>query len=126
MTELSDHHHRLLPSQPLVADLADTNLAGPSGVVWAVASPQMNANLVILRAGDEMAASVNDELDVLIVVESGSGELVIDDERYAIGSASVALIPKGARRSINSETGLAYYSIHQRPLDLSISSPAHE
>ena len=120
MTESIGTHHQLAPGESLVADLADVTLAGPSGVIWALASPQINANLVTIRAGDEIGEHLNNEVDVLIVTESGAGEIEIDGERTRVGPASVVLIPQGARRSIRSETGLAYYSIHQRRAGLSI------
>ena len=105
-----------------MADLGDLNLAGPSGVVWAVASPQLNANLVVICAGEAIQEHVNNEVDVLIVTESGAGEISIDGERTNVGPASVVLIPQGSRRSISSATGLAYYSIHQRRAGLSVQT----
>lgn len=73
-----------------------------------------------IRAGDEIGDHVNGEVDVLIVTESGVGEIVVDGELATVGPASVVLIPQGARRSISSATGLAYFSIHQRRAGLSV------
>lgn len=114
MTQPNNNRHVLADGQALVADLADVTLAGPSGVVWALASPQLNANLVKIDGGDEIAAHVNDEVDVLLVTESGRGAVVIDGVETQVGPASVVLIPRGARRTVRSEVGLAYYSIHHR------------
>lgn len=120
MTASQISHHRLVEGQSLVADLADVTLAGPSGVVWSLDSPQLNANLVTIRAGDEIGEHVNDEVDVLIVTESGGGEVVVDGVASDVGAASVILIPRGSRRTIRSASGLAYYSIHQRRGGLSV------
>ena len=73
-----------------------------------------------IRAGDEIGDHVNGEVDVLIVTESGVGEIVVDGELATVGPASVVLIPQGARRSISSATGLAYFSIHERRAGLSV------
>lgn len=116
---LSDHHH-LADGQVLVADLAGVKVTGASGVAWSLDSPQLNANLVTIQSGDQIDEHVNNEVDVLMVAESGAGEIVIDGEVASVGPASVILIPRGARRLIRSATGLAYYSIHQRRSGLSI------
>lgn len=119
---MTETHHQLGPGQSAIADLADIDLAGPSGVVWALASPQLNANLVTLRAGDQIDEHVNNDVDVLVVTESGTGFVVIDGARTDVGPVSVVLIPRGARRSIATHAGLAYYSIHQRPAGLTVQS----
>jgi quercetin dioxygenase-like cupin family protein len=120
MTTQGDAHHRLGTGESLVTDLHNVALTGATGVVWALDSPQMNANLVTLRPGDEIPEHVNDEVDVLLVAESGFGELSIDGQVSPFGAASIALIPRGARRSIQSASGLVYFSIHQRRSGLTV------
>jgi len=122
VTTQGEAHHRLGTGESLVADLEKVALHGATGVVWSLDSPQMNLNLVTMQPGDEISEHVNDEVDVLLVAESGSGEVRIDGEVAAFGPASIALIPRGARRSIRSESGLAYFSIHQHRPGLTIGS----
>lgn len=100
--------------ETLVADLSSVPLDGPSGVAWGLDSPQLNANLVTIAAGDGVEAHNNDEVDVLLIVSSGRGELVIDEQIYALASHSVVLIPRGSTRSIRSIDRLIYYSVHAR------------
>ncbi len=120
MADATGNHHHLDAGESLVADLADVSLAGPSGVVWALTSPQINANLVTIRPGDQIHEHINDEVDVLLVTESGAGQVMIDEVATTLGPASVVLVPRGARRSVSSEAGLAYYSIHHRRDGLAI------
>lgn len=122
MTTQGEAHHRLGTGESLVADLDKVALTGATGVVWALDSPQMNLNLVTMQPGDEISEHVNDEVDVLLVAESGSGEVSIDGQVSSFGAASIALIPRGSRRSIRSESGLAYFSIHQHRSGLTVGS----
>jgi len=110
--------------QQLVKDLGELSLLGPSGAVWGLDSAQLNANLVTLRAGESMPEHCNDEVDVLLIVRSGSGDLSIDDAVHAIGADTVALIPMGARRSLTTESGLTYLTVHTRRAGLGISASA--
>ncbi|MFT4988405.1 MAG: hypothetical protein ACI9BK_001178 [Acidimicrobiales bacterium] len=43
MTASLRDHHRLKPGQALVPNLADVAMAGPSGVIGVLASPQIDA-----------------------------------------------------------------------------------
>lgn len=105
---------RLDHNQQLVKDLGELSLLGPSGAVWGLDSAQLNANLVTLRAGESMSEHRNDEVDVLLIVRSGTGELTIDHATYAIGIDTIALIPRNTARSLATTTGLTYLTVHAR------------
>ena len=109
-------------NEQLVKDLGELSLLGPSGAVWGLDSSQLNANLVTLRAGESMPEHRNDEVDVLLLVRSGSATLTIDDDLHAIGTDTVALIPRGTRRGLSSETGVTYLTVHARRDGLGIST----
>jgi mannose-6-phosphate isomerase-like protein (cupin superfamily) len=100
------------------ADGAD----GADGVVWS--SPRgggLDANVVRLGAGNAIEEHVNEQVDVLLVVWSGTGELEIDDRRVPLAAGTVALIPRNARRRIVARTGgLTYLSTHPARGPLSI------
>ena len=106
--------------EPVTVHLANLAIDGPSGVLWGLDSPQLNANFATINGGDSIAEHVNTEVDVLVLVVSGSGHLTIEGSVTELTADSVALIPRGTRRSIGSTSGMAYYSIHARRDGLSI------
>ena len=112
---------KLEPSEQMVKDLGELSLLGPSGAVWGLDSTQLNANLVTLRAGESMPEHGNDEVDVLVIVRSGSGYLTIDAATHAVGADTIALIPRGANRSLRTGVGLTYLTVHARRGGLGIS-----
>jgi len=99
---------------PVVRRLGALDLSGPSGVVYGVESTELNANLVVLSAGDSIDHHRNDEVDVLMVVLTGSAELHLDGTAHALEPDMVVLIPRRATRGINALTRTTYYSVHRR------------
>ena len=97
-----------------VFKLGDLAIEGPSGVVWSEVSEQLNLNLVKLDAGAEIGAHINDEVDVAMIVVSGSGEIEIDGAVQRFGTDDVVMARCGVRRSIRAETRLLYYTVHVR------------
>lgn len=93
-----------------------------SGVVWSLPhGGGLDANIVRLAARDTIGEHVNDQLDVLVVVWSGSGELVVDDRRVLLLPGTIAHIERGARRSIRAgDEGLVYLSTHRNRGPLAI------
>jgi quercetin dioxygenase-like cupin family protein len=99
-------------------------LAG-DGVHWTLSgSADLNANLAHLDAGHEVGEHVNDDVDVLVVVVEGDGELWVDDQRHDLRPTVVAHLPKGARRTIRAgdagDAGLTYLTVHRRRDGLAI------
>jgi len=90
----------------VLVQLNDMSLRGPSGVVWSLDSAQLNANLVTLAANEVMPNHVNDEVDVLVLAVSGSGQVVIDIdiETILIEADSLLSIPQGTARQITADT----------------------
>ena len=96
---------------------ADVEAAhGVGGVVWKLPHDgDLDGNLVRLAAGRSIDEHVNREVDVLIVVRAGDGELTVDGEPHPLTLTTLALIPRGARRSITAgHDGITYLSIHRR------------
>lgn len=105
-------------ARPTVADLgtALTTPATGDGVQWALdSSADLHANLVRLGPGGSIGGHVNQEVDVLIVVISGSGTLRIDGSDAALAADVVAHVPKDTRRAVTAGAeGVAYLTVHRR------------
>lgn len=118
-----------LISGTLVADLGAVSV-GSGGAVWSLPhGGDLDANLVRLDPGAAIDAHVNDELDVLLFVQSGTAVLTVDDQAQSLGPDHLALIPKGSRRTIVAGTGgITYLSVHRRrsPLKISRSPKSRE
>jgi quercetin dioxygenase-like cupin family protein len=106
--------HEFEERQAVIADLAGIDEDG--GVVWSLPHDgDLDANLVRLGPEAEIAEHVNDELDVLLVVSAGGGELIVDSVAHVLNESTVALLPAGTRRAIRAGAdGLAYLSVHRR------------
>jgi quercetin dioxygenase-like cupin family protein len=65
--------------------------------------------------GDRIAPHRNDEVEVLVVIVSGRGELTLDGQVHQLAPMVVAHLPKGTVRAIEAVDGpLAYLSVHRR------------
>ncbi|MDZ7679822.1 MAG: cupin domain-containing protein [Acidimicrobiales bacterium] len=106
---------------PVVVDLGAA-ASGAGGAVWSLPhGGDLDANLVRLAPGGEIARHVNADVDVLVFVQSGTGELTIDDDVHPLRGDVLALVPRGAHRSITAgPRGLTYLSIHRRRSPLGI------
>ena len=104
-------------------DLAGLDESGGSGAVWNLPhGGDLDANAVWLRPGDGIDEHVNDEVDVLVVVWRGDGELTADGRMTALRPGVVVQVPRGARRGIRAgDDGLTYLSVHRRRDGVTIS-----
>lgn len=87
-----------------------------AGVIWSLRqSGDLNANLVRFEAGEGVREHANNEVDVLIVGVSGSGEVRVGDTRHHLYAGTLVFVPKGSRRSTRSASGdFSYLTVHQR------------
>lgn len=111
------------PPRAVVVDLGDEwNDALGQGVTWTLEpASQLNASLVRLEVGGEIGEHVNHEVDVLLVVVEGTGEVSVEETTWALGPATLVHIPAGARRCISAgPQPFAYLSIHRRRTGLTI------
>ena len=85
------------------------------GARWRLDGEDLQANLVRLGQGDRIQPHRNDEVEVLVVVVSGRGELTLDGQVHPLAPMVIAHLPKGTVRAIAAVDGpLAYLSIHRR------------
>lgn len=103
-------------------DAVDADHTGESGVVWTLEGVvDLNANKVVLAADATIGGHVNQEVDVLLYVLSGGGQLVVSDATHHLAPGTLALVPKGTHRAVHAgATGLTYLSIHRRRGPLTI------
>jgi quercetin dioxygenase-like cupin family protein len=88
---------------------------GHPGARWRLDGEDLQANLVRLGRGDRIQPHRNDELEVLVVVVAGRGELTLDGQAHQLAPMVVAHLPKGTVRAIAAVDGpLAYLSVHRR------------
>lgn len=114
--------------EPVVARLDELAAAahtagGSGGAVWSLPHDgDLDANLVVLHGGGSIGEHVNRDVDVLVVIRTGSLTLTVDGEAVALAAGSLALVPSGRLRSILAgDAGVEYLSIHRRRSGLRIS-----
>jgi quercetin dioxygenase-like cupin family protein len=97
-----------------------------SGALWRLDGDDLQANLVRLGAGDRIQPHQNDEVDVVVVVISGQGELTLGGQVHPLGPMALVHLPKGTVRAMVAVDGpLAYLSIHRRrSAGLQVGRPA--
>jgi quercetin dioxygenase-like cupin family protein len=97
-------------------DLAGLAAAGDRpGVLWRLDGEDLQANLIRLGLGDRIQPHRNDEVDILMVVVAGRGELTLDTQVHPLAPMALVHVPKGTVRAVVAVDGpLAYLSIHRR------------
>lgn len=97
-------------------DLAGLSPSGGSGAIWSLRhGGDLDANVVWLRPDDTIDEHVNDEVDVLLVVWSGGGQLTSDGRPVELRAGTVVQIDRGVRRRIAAgPDGVTYLSVHRR------------
>jgi hypothetical protein len=105
-----------MPDAVPPVDLASLAAGGNHpGALWWLDGDDLQANLVRLDQDDRIAPHRNDEVDVLVVVVLGRGELTLDGQVHQLAPMVIAHLPKGTVRAIGAVDGpLAYLSVHRR------------
>lgn len=89
------------------------------GAIWSHGSEQLNINLVVFNEGRGVQQHVNDEVDVLLIGIDGRGVIEVNGASSVLLPGCLLVIPRGASRSIRSESlRFAYLSCHQRRVGL--------
>src|SRR5689334_9056094 len=104
-----------LPPENMIDIAAALRQAHNDGPIWSVNSEQLNLNLLRLPSGDGVAAHINAELDVVLVIFEGSGELTVDGQTYPLHPGRAVVVPRGAERALRCTAGpLIYLTCHRR------------
>ncbi|WP_309235277.1 hypothetical protein [Streptomyces sp. TRM64462] len=110
------------PAPGVLARMPDLVRAMPAergGVLWKLTpeARQLDANVVRLAPGAQVASHVEPDLDVLLYVVNGRGTLVTeeDEEPQPLEGGCVVWLPHGARRGLEAGPhGLDYLTVHRR------------
>lgn len=104
-------------------DLVRSMPADRGGALWRLAESgrQLDANVVRLAPGAEVAEHVEPDLDVLVYVVNGSGRLGTGDDELPLEGGAVVWLPRGSRRALSAGPhGLDYLTVHRRRPGMSI------
>ncbi|GGZ34784.1 hypothetical protein GCM10010387_31020 [Streptomyces inusitatus] len=100
--------------------------ADRGGALWRLAAQerQLDANLIRVPPGEGVPGHVEPDLDVLLCVVTGDGELETDAGRQPLAAGAVAWLPHGTRRAVSAgREGLVYVTAHRRRPGMSIRGP---
>lgn len=104
-----------LPPENIIDIAAALRQARNDGPIWSVNSEQLNVNLLRLPTGDSIAEHINNEVDVVLVIVEGRGELMVDGAAYPLRPGCAIVVPRGATRSVRCAAGpLIYLTCHRR------------
>jgi quercetin dioxygenase-like cupin family protein len=93
-----------------------------TGLLWGMASSDLNATLLAWPPGHELVEDANSELDVLLIVLEGGGVATVDEQEHALVPGSALLVQKGSSRAIRAGAeGVRYISVHRRRAPLQIT-----
>ena len=97
-------------------DLASLAAAGDGpGALWRLDGEDLQANLIRFGLGDRIQPHRNDEVEVLMVVVAGRGELTLDGQVHPLAPMALVHVPKGTVRAVVAVDGpFAYLSVHRR------------
>ena len=119
-----------LASTPLPRILCDTHETaigqlGPdaSGAIWKlqVSRRQLDANIIRLEPGSRIEAHAGADLDVLLHIVHGDGQLLTEVSTLALRPGGLLWLPRLSRREIRAgEQGLTYLTVHSRRSGLTI------
>lgn len=98
--------------------------ADAGGAVWRLepAARQLDANVISLRPDGRIDAHVGPDLDVLLHVIAGSGQIVTAADTVELHPGAVVWLPRRSQRAVLAgPDGLTYLSVHPRRPGLSIA-----
>lgn len=103
---------RLLVNENLLSLL---DAKGGFGALWATESEDLDCTFVSWQGGKGVSPHMNAEVDVLMIVMEGKGQVLVDNTVTELEPGRVVLVPKGRERSVVAgDQGLAYLNVHKR------------
>lgn len=119
-----------LASTPLPRILADTatlssDAADATGVIWKLQMRErdLDSNVIALAPGATIDAHAGPDVDVLIHVLAGSGQLGTERDTLALRPGSLTWLPRRSLRQFTAgPDGLKYLTVHQRRQALTLTT----
>ena len=103
-------------------EIVDLTALDGRGPAWGTASEELNATLLVWRAGEGQPEHVNEGRDVALVVLAGSGTLAVDGVEHPLAAGTLAVVPRGSTRSVVAgPDGLRCLTVHRRRGGLGMS-----
>jgi uncharacterized protein (DUF2249 family)/quercetin dioxygenase-like cupin family protein len=99
--------------------------ADATGAVWKLEMNQrhLDSNIIHMQPNAQIDSHAGPDLDVMMHVLGGSGELAHERDRIALSAGTLIWLPRRSQRSITAGAdGLTYLTVHQRRPGLSIGS----
>lgn len=97
------------------AELIDAFAGAGPGPVFGREVEDLDVTLLAWTEGHEIAAHVNNEVDVVTVVLAGTGVARLAGVEHELKAGSVLIIPKGVERAITSKSdNFRYLNVHKR------------
>lgn len=103
--------------------------ANASGAVWKLQMRQrdLDSNIIRLRPGTSIDAHSGPDLDVLLVVVDGTGQIITELTTLELHSGAVVWLPRRSRRQFTAgPDGLSYLTVHQRRQPLVLARAARK
>lgn len=117
------------PAPQILCNVRDLAQAAPgtdaAGALWRLpmSERQLDANVVHLQPGSQVQTHTGPDLDVLMLIVGGSGEVVGEASRAAVSDGELLWLPRRSQRSIIAGAqGLSYLTVHRRRPALSIAT----
>lgn len=108
---MKGHGHRTCSLRRMTKPVLFDASSGEGGI----ATEDFNATVLSWPAGSGVPLHTNDQVDVMMVCLSGTGEVVVDGQAFALGVGAALLIPKGSARGIAStSSAFRYVNLHRR------------
>jgi uncharacterized protein (DUF2249 family)/quercetin dioxygenase-like cupin family protein len=96
----------------------------PTGAVWKLQTRDrdLDANIIALPAGDAIDTHTGPDLDVLIHVLAGTGELATENGVVELFPGALVWLPRRSQRRFTAgPNGLQYLTVHQRRRSLPLN-----
>lgn len=114
---------QILCDTAAVADAAEVGEA--HGAVWKLPMSRrhLDANIIHLLAGSRIEAHAGPDLDVLVHVLDGSGELMTELDTLTLQPGTLLWLPRRSRREfVAGQQGLTYLTVHPRRPGMTIQA----
>jgi uncharacterized protein (DUF2249 family)/quercetin dioxygenase-like cupin family protein len=122
-----------LASTPLPRILCDTAAVaadgdpGAAGAIWKLQVRQrdLDSNIISLQPGPAIGAHSGPDLDVLLLVLDGTGQLTTELGSLQLSPGALVWLPRRSRREFSAgPDGLRYLTVHQRRQSLVLETTA--